>query len=76
MLAAQLSAFERPLQDCGYPVELGAGVGAAMASSGLARAIDPDRAARARSCWDRCCCARPMHQPAVSCTASRSLART
>ena len=32
MLAAQLAAFERALKDCGYPVQLGAGVGAAMAA--------------------------------------------
>ena len=32
MLAAGLAAFERSLRDCGYPVELGAGVGAAMAA--------------------------------------------
>jgi pyridoxamine---pyruvate transaminase len=31
MLAAQLTAFEMALRDCGYPVQLGAGVGAAMA---------------------------------------------
>jgi pyridoxamine---pyruvate transaminase len=31
MLAAQMTAFEMALRDCGYPVQLGAGVGAAMA---------------------------------------------
>ncbi|MFL5758728.1 MAG: pyridoxal-phosphate-dependent aminotransferase family protein [Thermomicrobiales bacterium] len=31
-LAAQLAILERSLVDCGYPVELGTGVGAAMAS--------------------------------------------
>jgi pyridoxamine---pyruvate transaminase len=31
MLAAQFSAFELALRDCGYPVQVGAGVGAAMA---------------------------------------------
>jgi pyridoxamine--pyruvate transaminase len=30
MLAAQLSAFEMALRDCGYPIEVGNGVGAAM----------------------------------------------
>jgi pyridoxamine--pyruvate transaminase len=32
MLAAQLTVFEKALHDLGYPVQLGAGVGAAMAS--------------------------------------------
>jgi aspartate aminotransferase-like enzyme len=32
MLAAQLAVFEKALDDLGYPVQLGAGVGAAMAS--------------------------------------------
>ena len=32
MLAAQLAAFEMALHDCGYPIQIGAGVGAAMAS--------------------------------------------
>jgi pyridoxamine--pyruvate transaminase len=32
MLAAQMAAFEQALKDCGYPVQLGAGVGAAMAA--------------------------------------------
>ena len=31
-LAAQLALFERTLKDCGYPVDLGKGVGAAMAT--------------------------------------------
>jgi hypothetical protein len=31
-LAAQLAILERSLLDVGYPVQLGAGVGAAMAS--------------------------------------------
>jgi hypothetical protein len=31
-LAAQLAVFERSLADLGYPVQLGAGVGAAMAA--------------------------------------------
>jgi pyridoxamine--pyruvate transaminase len=31
ILAAQLAVLERSLVDCGYPVQLGAGVGAAMA---------------------------------------------
>jgi hypothetical protein len=34
MLAAGLTAFELALHDCGYPVELGAGIGAAMAALG------------------------------------------
>jgi pyridoxamine--pyruvate transaminase len=32
MLAAGLAAFEMALRDCGFPVELGTGVGAAMAA--------------------------------------------
>jgi aspartate aminotransferase-like enzyme len=31
-LAAQLALFERTLADCGHPVELGAGVAAALAA--------------------------------------------
>jgi hypothetical protein len=34
VLAAQLAVLERSLSDLGYPVQLGAGVGAAMAELG------------------------------------------
>ena len=40
-----LAAFELALRDCGYPVQLGAGVGAAMAGLDWP-ALDPDRAGR------------------------------
>ena len=33
-LAAQLAVLERALADCGWPVQFGAGVGAAMAMLG------------------------------------------
>jgi hypothetical protein len=34
ILAAQIAIFERALADVGHPVQLGAGVGAAMAQLG------------------------------------------